>query len=825
MDPASNRKIKRSWVVTLQEKVLALEAELAQYTDDDYPRTNEDIVRPGGMVRLDASDETTRYLGPSSGIAMTRLLLEEAKLYAETNRISDIIPEVNARRQARMQSVQMTGSSQSAGKKSYPMISEHPAMGLPSREIAQGLVHAFFEKGQLFWPVLHEQTFQKDFEAVYENDPDPYKKFVVHMVIAISLQKIESQYAGLGDSYYLAAMQFFIDVIQPKDLRTLQCLVLVGQYSLLTPTRTPVYYVLGLAARICHIEGLTQEATITAGLDSDPLTVDMRRRLVWAVAGMELGLAHSMGRPSSFGNGDGGMNVNFFATVDDEHITEGGIQNGPPSNRKLVAIHFYKMRMHQSEIRSSLYENERPEPRDDSHPWFEYTEQRLKEWLDNVPEFPKCKDWFMSRYHQMRIFLYRPSPQVTKPSPRAAKICFESAASVINLSDAQLGSALEEITWVFVLMLNMSLNTLLWATSYPEVRHSHAKEEVEELVDKSLNMLEKSAERWPGSTSASQLYAVLSKACLQSYEARSMSEPPSRNSFATPLSIVGSRASPEGFPPPASTQSMQYHEPPSFAHVFNSPPESMNNYPFDPRFPPPQPTFRSNSIFRNPGTDALGRRFSYFPPDFNNSGDLLLEENTPPMSTPDQPFTSPPGSIINLSTPPESSQLGGLSVGTPSSTMSPPNAPPSIGRASPVPTIHAMQASVSPPPKAMQPQPPQRAPTFTVAPTTHPAPQQRPLPVPATRGDWFAPPPPLISPYNLGSMNNNYYFNDMTGGASFADPSSGNGLQSFDAFSHLNYPTGRQGSLTQSQQTELMTVLETQGMGDIDAFLASASWD
>jgi hypothetical protein len=74
-------------------------------------------------------------------------------------------------------------------------------------------------------------------------------------------------------------------------------------------------------------------------------------------------------------------------------------------------------------------------------------------------------------------------------------------------------------------------------------------------------------------------------------------------------------------------------------------------------------------------------------------------------------------------------------------------------------------------------------------------------------------------------MNNNYYFNDMTGGASFADPSSGNGLQSFDAFSHLNYPTGRQGSLTQSQQTELMTVLETQGMGDIDAFLASASWD
>jgi hypothetical protein len=60
--------------------VRALEAELSQFTEDDtIPQDTEDIVRPGGLVRLDEDDETPRFLGPSSGIAMTRLVMEEAK--------------------------------------------------------------------------------------------------------------------------------------------------------------------------------------------------------------------------------------------------------------------------------------------------------------------------------------------------------------------------------------------------------------------------------------------------------------------------------------------------------------------------------------------------------------------------------------------------------------------------------------------------------------------------------------------------------------------------------------------------------------------------
>ena len=149
LDAAKGRKINRYYVVKLQEKVRDLEAELSQYTDDEneYPKTTEDMVRPGGMVRLNAQDETPRYLGPSSGIAMTRLLMEQAKRFTDTNRISELFPEVRAR-QARMQSIQMTGPA-SNRRKSYPMISECPAKDLPSREIANKLVEIFNQRGEV----------------------------------------------------------------------------------------------------------------------------------------------------------------------------------------------------------------------------------------------------------------------------------------------------------------------------------------------------------------------------------------------------------------------------------------------------------------------------------------------------------------------------------------------------------------------------------------------------------------------------------------------------------------------------------------------------
>lgn len=246
----------------------------------------------------------------------------------------------------------------------------------------------------VFTPVLHEQVFAKDLEEVCNGSTDPYKNFVVRMFLAISLQKLDTTYAGLADGYWQAAMQGFEEVVRPKDLKTLQCLVLIGEYSLLTPTRTNAYHIIGLAVRICQQLGFGEEKTIASGFSVDPLTLDMRRRLSWIVTTMEFGLAHSMGRPVGFAKGDDLMDVGFFADVDDSLITEQGIKPGPPSEKKLVAIHFCKMRVCQAEIRRTLYEKERHEPRDENDPWFKQMEQKIEVWLKAVPTEPQwCKPW------------------------------------------------------------------------------------------------------------------------------------------------------------------------------------------------------------------------------------------------------------------------------------------------------------------------------------------------------------------------------------------------------------------------------------------------
>ncbi|KAK6227531.1 fungal specific transcription factor [Colletotrichum tabaci] len=827
-DTTKGKKINRNYVIKLQEKVRALEAELRQYTDDDneFSHVDEDIVRPGGLVRLNDTDETPRYLGPSSGIAMTRLLVQGAKLFTDSKRISELIPEVRARRMTRMQSIVMTRDR----KKSYPMISAHPAQALPTRPVANKLVDVFCQRSQVFWPTLHEKRFLDDLEAVYAGDQDPYKNLIVRMVFAISLQKMDPQYAGLADSYYLAAMEHFEKVVRPKDLKSLQSLAMIGQYSLLTPTRTAVYYMVGLATRVCQAEGLTDEKTISAGYSMDPLTLDMRRRLAYIITSMEAGLAHSMGRPNGFSKVDDRMDVEPFATVDDEYITADGIGQGPTSEKKLVALHFFKMRMEQAEIRRVLYEKKRDEPRDETHPWFAKMESDIQHWIDSSPQNPAwCRPWFTGRYHQMRIFLYRPSPQVPKPSPRAAAICFEGASYIINLSKQQMEKAAVDITWVFLLNLYMSLNTLLWTISYPEIRQAHPREEVEELGDQTLDILEQCTERWPGTAQAVQLYSIFAKACLQSYEARDTPVLQPSSTFTTPPSLFDGN-SPQGSEISASTapggggpsfKVNPPHNPPQFGFVFDATPESMNTYQWDPNFPP-HPTFRSNSIWGNSSNENMGRRFSAYPPE------SPLEDSTPPATTtPGYTSSSSPPSTINnaMPTPPESM---GQHVGTPSSsTVSPPamGTPAMSHSSSPLvlqhgtPNMAQHSTNMSPPPL---PGPGQsgRAPDFAPPPpppTSNPGAPQRPLPSYNPVTDWFNPPPPFINPETFSSMSNSF-FGESLQAHGLNTQNAGLGLDHFGN-QPFNWSQERQGSLSQQQQVELMNVLENEGMSDIDALL------
>lgn len=377
------------------------------------------------------------------------------------------------------------------------------------------------------YPALHEPTFAKDVETVYAGNGNDYQCFILRMVIAISLQKMDTQYAGLADSYYLAALKYLQAVIKPMDLKTLQAFALLAEYSLLTPTRTAIYYVMGLAIRLAQALGINEERTITrgkGGAKADCLEIDMRRRLFWCTWVMELGLAHSLGRPSILATSREHIDVGFFETVSDEFITPDGILPGAPrpTLKKWIAIHFFKMRLLQLEMRRKLYLKKRPLPKDDQDPWFHQMRAKLEDWRDASPNNDEGsglnKVWFIARYNTMIVMLYRPSPQVSRPSLDAAEKCFAACVYNIYVQREQIALGAIDLTWIFTQAIFMAINTVLWTLSYAGIRRQHAKDTVEKHLAVAMDAINTCSARWPGVSSAISLYEDLIQAILRVYD-------------------------------------------------------------------------------------------------------------------------------------------------------------------------------------------------------------------------------------------------------------------------------------------------------------------
>ena len=338
-----------------------------------------------------------------SGINMTRIIMQMALSEMNSADIQEIVPDEKAREikeKFHLEGIKPTS-------KVYPLVSSVAAPDLPSRDLTDRLVDNFNRKGELasdmhvfadllgkaqfMLPTLYEPSFRTDVGDVFNGSSDSYQNFVVRMVIAISMQKLHAQYAGLADSYYLAAMPFLKSAIEKKDLGTLQCLVLIAQYSMVTPTRAASYWVVGLASKICESLGLCDEATIAvdprSGEKLGCIETDMRRRLYWIILSMELGLAHSLGRPSSFACTFDHINVRFFEPFNDENITPSGVIPGSPlSAKKRLSAHFLSMRPLQLEIRRMLYLKRRAFPRDADDPWFSEMERKLWNWQKSCPQ-------------------------------------------------------------------------------------------------------------------------------------------------------------------------------------------------------------------------------------------------------------------------------------------------------------------------------------------------------------------------------------------------------------------------------------------------------
>jgi Fungal Zn(2)-Cys(6) binuclear cluster domain len=142
-DPARGIKIPRNYVVHLQHRVDELQAQLELLEKDDYQPDPEEIVRGGADIKINKEDDDSKFLGPSSGIAITRLVMQLAKRFTQSDSINDIV----APNQAELAKEAFAQEEPKPTSKVYPIISNVAAPDLPPREMTDVLVKLFNIKG------------------------------------------------------------------------------------------------------------------------------------------------------------------------------------------------------------------------------------------------------------------------------------------------------------------------------------------------------------------------------------------------------------------------------------------------------------------------------------------------------------------------------------------------------------------------------------------------------------------------------------------------------------------------------------------------------
>lgn len=129
-------------MVYLQHKVREMELELDKVENEDGHEDPEAVMRSAAAVRMHDTSET-KFLGSSSGIAITRLVMQLAKQFTDARSINDIVPDAKARQIKDLYAQEQAKPT----SKVYPLTSNVAAEDLPNKSLTDLLVQLYNLKG------------------------------------------------------------------------------------------------------------------------------------------------------------------------------------------------------------------------------------------------------------------------------------------------------------------------------------------------------------------------------------------------------------------------------------------------------------------------------------------------------------------------------------------------------------------------------------------------------------------------------------------------------------------------------------------------------
>ncbi|KAF9769741.1 hypothetical protein IL306_012832 [Fusarium sp. DS 682] len=459
-----------------------------------------------GLVSL-ATNQDPRYIGPSSGYFLARVLLDSA------SKSDDSLGRANSNAPFPIKLVEALQGP----------------LPLPPRDIATQLCEAYFSTINLQYPILHQHTFYDMLDMAYDKvqDQDPVVNFQVFMVLAIGSAVLSARTRARipAESYCLSALKYLDDLNVENSLKGVQCLLLLLIFTIHSPcVRLNVWYLNYHCIAALLDLGLQRNISVGSGINLR--TQEMRARIFWVIYSFDRIIATMMGRP--IGIRDEGCELRMPMGLSDEQLAgQEQQQTTELTSEMAFAIHLFEAAKLNSEIKYIAQSIVRDTPRyayprvTDITDWQNNMLQRLDEWSDKIPGLGNPDVLYLRttcqlRYHGLRMLLLRPSPAIPKPSNEALVKCYQSARESLQLFDHLYKKNLLVHSWLTFHGLVLSAITLLYCIqSVSEIARTTGVDAFMSDLSISLSILGATGEHWSGAKHSRDILDNLGKSTVR----------------------------------------------------------------------------------------------------------------------------------------------------------------------------------------------------------------------------------------------------------------------------------------------------------------------
>lgn len=421
-----------------------------------------------------------------------------------------------------------------------PLPSGTPLRSIPI-EASKYLFDNYMTRVAAQYPIFYASDVSSYFDSIFRRssgkefgaEASPYEVYVISMIMAISLTTAartqHTRASSIASGLFKHAVRQ-VPTVLTNDLRGLQALLLLLQYSFLDPGAANIWLLSGFSSQACIDLGLHQELPASSALTV--LARDMRRRIFWCAYEMEVAVCAALLRPTILLRRH--VEVAFPTEIEDGAISDRGIDPiGRPT--KFTSHRIWRFRQIESEIVSILFQNEDfPGDGPPLDAWMARMEKDINDWDAEVHHSAASNSdpSMNSQWAEMDLYahiatpyiivtLFRPCPRIREPNCENLMKAFVAAVKVADGYFRQANLAFGNSKYVFHPCHQSFSSAVVFLQALQRCKENiciaYTVAEVEEFMATFSRLFTTMTERWPAATRCLEAYERLSAPVKKDY--------------------------------------------------------------------------------------------------------------------------------------------------------------------------------------------------------------------------------------------------------------------------------------------------------------------